>query len=64
MLARTLTREGHVLEIEDEELRRFHVWLQAKGNDPTAILARWWIDEFEEAEKEETYPEEPAPTIH
>jgi hypothetical protein len=38
--------------------------LQAKGNDPTAVLARWWIDEFEEAEKEETYPEEPTPTIH
>ena len=48
----------------DPTLKRFHDWLQAKGNDPTAVLARWWIDEFEEAEKEETHPEGPSPTTH
>ena len=25
-------------------------WLQLKGDDPTAVLARWWLTEFEEAQ--------------
>jgi hypothetical protein len=36
-----------VLEIEDEELRRFHVWLQAKGDQPSVVLTLRWIAEFE-----------------
>jgi hypothetical protein len=48
----------------DPRLKRFHDWLQAKGNDPTAVLARWWIDEFAEAEGDDPFPEGPAPTLH
>ena len=37
----------------DPRLKQFYDWLQAKGCDRTAVLARWWIAEFvEEAEKE------------
>lgn len=32
----------------DARLKQFHDWLAAKGNDPTAVLARWWLAEFEE----------------
>ena len=33
--------------IEDGELKRFHIWLQAKGDDPSVVLALRWIAEFE-----------------
>ena len=36
-----------MLEIEDEELRRFHAWLQAKGDQPSVVLTLRWIAEFE-----------------
>jgi hypothetical protein len=36
----------------DTRMKRFRDWLQAKGNNPTAVLARWWIAEFEEAQDE------------
>jgi hypothetical protein len=33
--------------INDEELKRFHDWLHAKGNDPSIVLALRWVAEFE-----------------
>ena len=48
----------------DPRLKRFHDWLLAKAYDRTAVLARWWIDEFKKAEEEDPHPEEPTPTIH
>ena len=33
--------------INDEELKRFHDWLQAKGQHPRVVLALRWISEFE-----------------
>ena len=49
----------------DPRLKQFYDWLQAKGCDRTAVLARWWIAEFvEEAEKEDLQAEGPMPTIH
>ena len=49
----------HVAEFEetvepDTRLMQLHDWLQAKGDDPTAVLARWWITEFEESGKKRT----------
>jgi hypothetical protein len=31
--------------INDEELKRFHDWLQAKGENPSVVLALRWIAE-------------------
>jgi hypothetical protein len=36
-----------VVEIQDEELSQFHVWLQAKGEHPSIVLTLRWIAEFE-----------------
>ena len=33
-------------------LKRLHDWLQLKVDDPTAVLARWWIGEFRETQEE------------
>ena len=33
--------------IYDEELKRFHDWLQAKGEHPSVVLTLRWISEFE-----------------
>jgi hypothetical protein len=45
-------------------MKRFDDWLRAKGNDHIAVLARWWLAEFEEAQ-EETRPENgPMPRLH
>ena len=33
--------------INDEELKLFHDWLQAKGEHPSVVLALRWIAEFE-----------------
>jgi hypothetical protein len=33
--------------INDEELKRFHDWLQAKGDEPSVALTLRWIAEFE-----------------
>ena len=45
-------------------LKRFHDWLQAKDDDPTAVLARWWVAEFEEAQEEDRPLTAPTPTLH
>jgi hypothetical protein len=37
----------------DPMLKRLRNWLQLKGNDPTAVLARWWLAEFEEAQEQD-----------
>jgi len=47
----------------DTSLKRFHDWLQAKGDDPTAILARWWVTEFQEVQGEDR-PGTPRPSPH
>jgi hypothetical protein len=33
--------------IYDEELKRFHDWLRAKGEHPSVVLTLKWISEFE-----------------
>ena len=33
--------------INDKELQQFYHWLQAKGDDPSNVLAVRWIAEFE-----------------
>ena len=33
--------------INDEELKLFHDWLQAKGEHPSVALTLRWISEFE-----------------
>jgi hypothetical protein len=48
----------------DTRMKRFRDWLQAKGNDPIAILARWWLAEFEEAQEGKRFPSGPMPTPH
>jgi hypothetical protein len=48
----------------DPRLKQFHDWLLAKGYDRTAVLARWWIAEFEEIQKENPRSVGPAPTLH
>jgi hypothetical protein len=48
----------------DPRLKRFRYWLQAKGNDPVAVLARWWLAEFEEAQEEDRPLTAPTPTLH
>ena len=48
----------------DPRLKQFHDWLQAKGDDPTAVLARWWVDEFKRSQDEGPHPEGPSLTLH
>ena len=48
----------------DPMLKRFHDWLQAKGNDPVAVLAQWWLAEFEEVQEEDRPQDWPMPTLH
>jgi hypothetical protein len=48
-------------EEPDPMLERFNDWLQAKGPDPTAVLARWWITEFKEAQEDNPPQEGPMP---
>ena len=48
----------------DERLKQFHYWLGAKGYDRTAVLAQWWIAEFEATQEEDLFPEGPMPTLH
>ena len=48
----------------DPMLKRLRNWLQLKGNDPTAVLARWWLAEFEEAQEEDQPYRGPIPTLH
>ena len=45
-------------------LKRLHDWLQAMGNDPTAVRARWWLAEFEETQEEDNPSEGRSPTLH
>ena len=42
-------------ETEEPEpmLRRLNTWLRAKCDDSTALLARWWLAEFEGSQKNE-----------
>ena len=49
--------EGRVTVINDEELRQFHDWLEAKGDPPSVVLTLRWIAEFEvyAEEDEEDY---------
>jgi putative SOS response-associated peptidase YedK len=46
--------------INDEELRQFHDWLEAKGDHPSVVLTLRWIAEFEvyaeEDEEESSAP--------
>ena len=57
MIPRQLRCSRFVTEFEetvepDPRLKQFYNWLQAKGCNSTAVLARWWIAEFvEEAER-------------
>ena len=44
-------------------LKRFHDWLQSKGDDPTAVLARWWVTEFGEVEDDGPHGT-PRPSLH
>jgi hypothetical protein len=39
--------KGRNIVINDEELKRFYDWLQAKGEHPSVVLALRWIAEFE-----------------
>ena len=48
----------------DPRLKRFHDWLQLKVNDPTAVLARWWLAEFEEAQEEDPLYSGAMPRLH
>ena len=48
----------------DTMLNRFHDWLQLKVDDPTAVLARWWIGEFRETQEENCPYTGPSPTLH
>ena len=48
----------------DPMLKRLQDWLQAKGNDPTAVLARWWLAEFETTQGEDRPYSRPMPTLH
>jgi len=48
----------------DPMLKRFHDWLQLKVDDPTAVLARWWISEFRETQEENCPYTGPSPTLH
>ena len=48
----------------DPMLKRFHDWLQAKGNDPIAILVRWWLSEFVEVQEEDRPQNWLTPTLH
>jgi hypothetical protein len=48
----------------DPMLKRLRHWLQAKGDDPTAVLVGWWLAEFEELGEENHRSEARAPTIH
>jgi hypothetical protein len=45
-------------------LKRFHDWLQSKGDDPTAVLARRWVIEFKEAQEEDRPHGTPRPSLH
>jgi hypothetical protein len=57
--------EGRDIVIVDKELKRFHDWLQSKGEDPSVVLARKWIAEFElyAEEDEEDFREFKALTL-
>jgi hypothetical protein len=48
----------------DPRLKQFRYWLQAKGNDPVAVLARWWLAEFEEAQEKDRPLTVPTPMLH
>ena len=48
----------------DPMLNRFHDWLQLKVDDPTAVLARWWISEFRETQEENFPYTGPSLTLH
>ena len=48
----------------DPRLKRFQDWLHAKGDDPTAVLARWWVTEFEEVQEEDRPHGTPWPSLH
>jgi len=48
----------------DPMLKRLHDWLQAKGNDPTAVLVQWWLIEFVEAQEEDCPQTTLMPTVH
>ena len=48
----------------DPMLKRLRDWLQAKGDDPSAVLVGWWLTEFEEAQEEEPSTRGPTPTLH
>ena len=48
----------------DPMLKRLHDWLQLKVDDPTAVLARWWISEFRETQEENWPYTGPSPTLH
>jgi hypothetical protein len=39
--------ERRDIVINDEELKRFHDWPQAKGDHPSVVLALRWVAEFE-----------------
>jgi hypothetical protein len=51
-------------EEPDPMLRRLNDWLQAKGDDPTALLARWWLAEFEEAQEKDCQQDQSTRTYH
>jgi hypothetical protein len=48
----------------DPMLKRLQDWLQAKGNDPTAVLARWWLAEFETTQGGDRRYGSTMPTLH
>ncbi len=48
----------------DPRLKLFYDCLQAKGDDATAVLARWWITEFVEAQEEGRPQNWLMPTLH
>ena len=48
----------------DPMLKRLDDWLQLKVDDPTAVLARWWISEFRETQEENWPYTGPSPTLH
>ena len=51
-------------EEPDPMLRRLNNWLQAKCDDPTALLARWWLAEFEGSQTNDSQQDQSTRTYH
>ena len=48
----------------DPMLKRLQHWLEAQGNDPSAVLVGWWLAEFDKAQEPGCTQTTVAPTLH